>query len=306
MGKDRARDRTILEEGRRYENAGLFAKALESYRSARTGSHAAEVRAEAWFREAFVHHARGEWDEALAAAWKSSALAEEIGDTDLLAEAINARAAVHFSRGDLDDALPLYARMLELTDDPRIRGFALQNLGILYGRRGEADRAEERLEEAFEEFERAGHAHGKAHVLNNHSAMALERGEYERADKLASRAMGVAREVEDLDLLAIASLNRAEALQELGEVEAAEEAASTALGQFEISGNRWRRVACLRVLGDLNARRGERDVASRFWDRGLALAEEIGAGLEAEQLRERLAGRDAPSERVERDWGEKA
>lgn len=294
MGNSRAHERELLADGERCEKAGLTAKALEAYRRVRDSTEDPVTRAEAWRREAFIHHGRGAWDDALAAAAESGEVAREIGRSDLLAEAMNAEAAVHFSRGQLDEALPLYQRMLDLTDQPRIRGFAYQNMGILYARREEPEQAEERLEAAFREFERAGHAPGKAHVLNNHAAVLLDRREYAQAEELARRAMAVARQVDDLDLLAIATLNRAEALAALGRTDEAESAASVALGQFEVSGNRWRRVACLRILGDLNERLGDLEVARRFWARGLEEAREIGAGLEAAQLEERLQEQQAP------------
>lgn len=289
MGNSRAFERQRLTEGERYEKAGLPSKALEAYRSVRTSTEDDAVRAEAWRRESFIHHASAAWDEALAAARESAELAGAIGRDDLLAEALNAEAAVHFSRGDLDDAMPLYARMLDLTDDHRIRGFALQNMGILHGRQNDPDAAESRLAEAYQEFQAADHQPGEAYVLTNHAGIALDRGEPEKAERLAWQAMGVARRVDDLDLLAIATLNRAEALQELGRLDEAESAASIALGQFETSGNLWRRIACLRILGDVNARRGETDIARRFWQRGLDQAREIGASLDADQLAERLA-----------------
>lgn len=288
MGNSHAQESELLASGERFEKAGLTAKALDAYRAVRESTTDPVTRSQAWRREAFVHHGIGAWEEALEAAVASGEVAREIGRDDLLAEALNAEAAVYFSRGDLDEALPLYQRMLDLTDEPRIRGFAYQNMGILYARRQDPDQAMERLDEAYREFDRAGHASGKAHVLNNQAAVLLDRGLHEAAEESARRAMKLARQVTDLDLHAIANLNRAEALQALGRTDQAESAASIALGQFEVSGNRWRRVACLRILGDLNHQLGETDIARRFWSRGLELAREIGAGLEEEQLEERL------------------
>lgn len=292
MGNSRAHERELLANGERYEKAGLTAKALEVYREVREATTDPATRAQAWRREAFIHHGRGEWERALAAAGESAAVARDLDHGDLLAEALNAEAAVHFSRGDLDTALPLYERMLELTEESHVRGFAYQNMGILYGRRGETDRAQEQLEQAYREFVRADHASGKAHVLNNHAALLLDRGDHERAEELSRQAMGLARELKDLNLLAIATLNRAEALQGLNRTDEAESAASIALGQFEASGNRWRRVACLRILGDLNHQLGDTELARRLWTRGRELAVEIGAGLEANQLEERLHQED--------------
>lgn len=296
MGNSRARESERLAAGERYEKAGLTAKALVAYREVREATTDPVIRAQAWRREAFVHHGVGAWEEALAAAAASGEVARTIGREDLLAEALNAEAAVYFSRGDLDEALPLYQRMLDLTAEPRIRGFAYQNMGILYARRQEPDQAMERLDEAYREFDRAGHAPGKAHVLNNQAAVLLDRGDHEGAEETACRAIKLARQVNDLDLHAIANLNRAEALQALGRTEQAESVASIALGQFETSGNRWRRVACLRILGDLTREQGETEIARRFWSRGLELAREIGAGLEEEQLEERLREQEEEDE----------
>jgi tetratricopeptide (TPR) repeat protein len=288
MGNSHAHHIERLEEGKRYEKAGLNAKALEVYRSVRSECEDPEIQARAWREEAFAHHGCGAWEEALGAAAESARLAVALKRDDLLAEALNAEAAVYFSRGSMEKALPLYEEMLALTDEPRIRGFAYQNLGILHAREGDPDEAERRLEEAYEEFDRAGHGHGKAHVQNNRAAVSLDRGRFEDAEEFATRAMALARDVDDLDLLAIATLNRAEALERLDRVDEAEAAASVALGQFGVSGNRWRRVACLRMLGDLNHRLGEHDTARRFWARALELARDIGAALDAEELEDRL------------------
>jgi tetratricopeptide (TPR) repeat protein len=201
---------------------------------------------------------------------------------------------VHLGRGALGEAKPLFEAMLELTAEPRIRGVALQNLGIIHGQLGELEAADQRLKEAYSEFDRADYVWGKAHVLNNKVAVAVERGDFGAAAELARQALGLARSVDDLDLLAIATLNLAEGLAGLGDLDAAQEQASIALGHFEVSGNRWRRVACLRILGDMTARRGDAATAQALWRRGLELAREIGADRDASLLEERLEGGGPP------------
>jgi hypothetical protein len=61
------------------------------------------------------------------------------------------------------------------------------------------------------------------------------------------------------------------------------------MGHFAESGNRWRQVECLRLLGTINERAGDRDGAARCYERGLALAQEIGAVTEIRSLRDCLA-----------------
>ena len=292
MSNDRARAREHLDEGTRLEKAGLFERALEAYREARRGATDPDLLAEAWRLEAYAHHARSAWTEALDAARRSRRIATDLGRSDMMAEALNAEAAVHFSRGDLDAAMPLYEEMLAMSGDPRIRGLAHQNLGIIHARRDELDRAELRLAQAFDEFDGAEYEWGKAHVLNNRVGLALERKDPAEAARLSADAVSIARAVGDLELLAVATLNRAEALAALGRLDEAEQEASTALGHIEVSGNRWRRVACLRILGDLNAEQGDAVIAERFWTRALAVARELGAMLEVEQLERRLGPGD--------------
>jgi tetratricopeptide (TPR) repeat protein len=284
----RAAAEDLMEEGLRLQKAGKFRKALERFAEARERAADQAELARAWRLESFANHGIGEWADALAAAVRSEEIARRLEDGDLVAEALNARAAVHYARAEFPEAEKLYDGMLESATNPRVRGLALQNLGILHGRRDEPDLAEEHLNAAHACFEEAGYAWGQAHVLNNLVGLALDRCEFVEALKAAGPAIAVAREVDDLDLLAIATLNLAESLAGLGRLDEAEEQASTALGHFQTSGNLWRRIACLRLLGDLNEGHEDREVAERFWTSGLELADQIGAEKEAAELRERL------------------
>jgi tetratricopeptide (TPR) repeat protein len=291
VSNSEARSSLLFEEGLRCEKAGLLDKALYLYREARADQSDPALLAESWRLEAYAQHGRCEWDEALSAARRSSEIARAASLRALEAEALNAEAAVHLARGELDVAATLFEAMLEMTDVARVRGLALQNLGILHGQSGQLAAAERRFEEAYVEFERADYAWGQAHVLNNRVALALqfEPPDYNAAARLGREAARLARAEGDLDLLAIARLNLAEALAGQGHLEQAQREASTALGQFQVAGNVWRRIACLRILGDVSAARGDPDTALAMWERGLVLAREIGASLEATQLEERLS-----------------
>ncbi|MBW3552996.1 MAG: tetratricopeptide repeat protein [Gemmatimonadetes bacterium] len=288
MGNSRTRTDDSLAEGLRYEKAGLLDKALSLYRDVRRGTRDPSLVAESWTLEAHIHHAHGDWEAALAAAISGQELARELDRPDLMAEALNARATVHYSRGEFLEAQQLFEEMLELSEDPRVRGLALQNLGSLHGQLGELDLSEQRFAEAERHFEEAGYEWGRAHVHNNRAALALDRKDHAGAEAASRAAVQVARLSGDLDLLAIATMNLSEALAGLGRLDEAEEEASKALGQFEISKNAWRRVACFRILGDLNAHQGDMEVARRMWERGLKLARQIGASVDAGELSQRL------------------
>ena len=84
-------------------------------------------------------------------------------------------------------------------------------------------------------------------------------------------------------------LNKAQALAQLGRYTEAEELAGAALGYFGASENKWRRVRCLLLLGDMNLHQGDAPSARRFYETGLRLAEEIEAGADIKNFQNKLA-----------------
>jgi hypothetical protein len=91
-------------------------------------------------------------------------------------------------------------------------------------------------------------------------------------------------------------MNLAESMLCAGDLDRADEAASTALGYFDMAGNRWRRVECLRLLGDINHRDNQTETARRCYRQGLDLARELGVQLEITRLEDRLGALDSGKE----------
>lgn len=282
--------RELLDQGVRYESGGVLDRALASYRAAADAAHHEPAcRAEALRRQADVLRSTCDWEQAIEAARASAALARSRDLHTLLAEALNAEGAVYQSRGMLDQAQTLYEQMLTLSTDLKIRGIALQNLGSLDAIRGDYPRAEERFVESFQCFQAGGYERGVVIALNNYGRAALDR----RADGVAHpvlvRAESLARSLMDLDLLALARLNLAESHLRRSEIEPAQELASDALGYFGNTRNHWRRLECLRLLGDIAIVQQHADSARKFFEAALRVANEIGASLEADTLQLRLA-----------------
>lgn len=283
-----------IEEGLRFEKSGMLDRALAHYEAATTGDDPLTVTT-AWRRRASVLRTRCDWEGALAAARESAAVALRYGLEDAHAEALNAEAAVFQSQGDFDAAVPLLDRILTMTKEPRIRGVALQNLGSIAAERGDYETAERRFLESYRCFRDAEYDWGQAFALNNYGRAAMDRGSLEIAERVLARAVELARSVEDLDLAALATMNLAETMLTANDLERADETASTALGYFEMAGNRWRRVECLRLLGDINRRDAQHEVATRCYQQALQLARELGVHLEITRLEERLRGEDNPN-----------
>ena len=283
------RARVLLDDGLQFEMAGMLDRALEYYGDALAEAGSPELISESLRRQSHALRLRCAWSEAVEAAQRSAAVARAAGLVDLAAEAQNAEAAVHQTRGDFDVASSLYEGVLELTTSDRLRGVALQNLAATRGMQGDLEGAEQYFRQAFDCFDRAEYAWGRAHVLNNLGRLALDLGKRAAAESLLDDAIAEAKRVGDLDLVAIARLNYAEALLGRAALGEAEEVASAALGHFTTEGNGWRRVECFRLLGDLHAARGASELADSFFSAALRLADEIGAKAERQKLTERLA-----------------
>lgn len=281
----------LLQEGLRCERSGVLDRARAIYESA-AGSRDAAIASEALRRLSSVQRTLCAWDDAVALARRSAEVARLARRDDLVAEALNAEAAVYQSRGDFDAATPLLERILTVTADDRVRGIALQNLGSIAAERGDLETAERRFVESRDCFQRAGYQWGVAVALNNIGCAALDGGNIARAEAALAEALSAAQATEDHDLLALARLNRAKALSAQGRVTDAEELASSALGYYVTARNTWRRVECLRVLGDINVQLGNRATARRCLEQGLRLAREIGARNEVERLAHALEALD--------------
>lgn len=278
-----------LEEGRRYEGHGVLDRALECYESAADSADDPAVVSEALTHQSRVYRCRSEWTRALDTARRAQDAARLAGLTALLIEANIAEGNVLMCRGEFAEALALFRGVLEASTDARVRGIALQNIGSILWQQGQLGAAERALSESFGWFQRADYQLGAAIALNNHGRITLERGNAALAEQLLTQALEAARAHEDAELIALVTLNYAEALAALGDRIHAEEKASTALGYFTASGNRWREVECLRLIGTINEQLINYADAHRCYSRALTIAREIGAKHDERLLQECLA-----------------
>lgn len=278
-----------LEDGRKYEGHGVLDRAIECYAAAAENATEPALLVEALTSQSRVYRFRSEWDLAVDAAHRAqeSARAARLGGP--LIEAMIAEGNVLMCRGDFSEALGIFRAVLDATSDARVRGIALQNMGSILWQQGQLGAAERALSESFGWFHRAEYALGEAIALNNHGRITLERGNPELAKGLLTQALEAARANEDAELIALVTLNYAECLDALGDRQRAEEEASTALGYFAASGNRWREVECLRLIGAINEALGNCEHSTRCYDRALDIAKEIGARQDVRLLQERLA-----------------
>jgi tetratricopeptide (TPR) repeat protein len=279
----------LLEEGRRYEGHGVLDRALENYVRAAEETADPWVIVEALTHQSRVHRCRSDWESALATARRAQEIAVAAKLEAPLVEATIAEGNVMICRGDFPEALGIFRHLADTSMDARVRGIALQNIGSILWQQGQMGSAERALSESLGWFQRAGYALGEAIALNNHGRITLERGNVELAKQLLTQARQAARAIEDAELTALVALNYAAALDAGGDHRGAIEEASTALGYFRASGNRWREIECLRLIGSVSERLGDRQDAIRCHEHALNVAEQIGARQDIRMIREFLS-----------------
>jgi len=271
------------------EREGKVDDALAHYRTAESLAGADPwLLSEVLRRQAYLHHARSEWELSLDLARRAASTAENAQLSDQQAEALIAVAWVHVARGEYDDAVPQLEKVASLTEDHRITGLALHNLGAIAAERGNWELSRAHFMESVKRFQAAGYQRGVAFAHNNYGRAALDHGNYVLAVDLLQQAVSSAKKAADADLLALATMNVAEALAGTGELARAETMAKVALQHFTSAGNGWRRVECERLLGDLELRSERRNEARVWWESALETARTIGAQLEVVKLEERL------------------
>jgi tetratricopeptide (TPR) repeat protein len=279
----------LLKEGLRAEKLGILDRALAAYREAAEQASDPGKVAEALLRQADVLRVQCEWEPAIDVARRAQDVASRAGLPVARAQAVNAEASVHLARGDLARARPLFEQIAHGTDDLRLRGIALQNLGSVSAQEGDLDQAERMFAQSVACFRDCGYERGQAIALNNQGRVALDRRDVVAARRVLERAVDAARQVEDEELIALSTTNLSEATLATADYERAHDLVCSALGHFRSSSNRWREVECLRLLGVINAHRGHRADARRCYERALHLAREIDARLEITALTELLA-----------------
>jgi tetratricopeptide (TPR) repeat protein len=277
----------LVAEGERAEQLGALDRAILSFSEAARSADP-EIAAEAFARLADAHRSRAEWSDALSAARRGQRVARAANREVLYAHALIAEGNVHMCRGEFREAKDIFEKVLTLTDDSVMRGHALQNMGSVLAQQGQLGAAERAFAESYGNFQRAGYRRGEATALNNYGRAALDRGDLALAADLLEQAVDIAREVDHGELIALATLNLAEAKARSGDTEGAHHLASIALGFFSGSGNRWREIEGLRLVGAINEQCGSLDDAARCYERGLRLAQELGALTETGKLSECL------------------
>ncbi len=281
----------LVREARERERAGSIPEAIACYEAAiaaaeRAGKRA--VLAEALRRLAVVRHHRNESVVARALCTRSYAVAREVGNDLLAAEALNTQGCLDLSAGALAEARQDFVRAVELARDSRELGARVeQNLGVLANIQGDFEEALVRYRRSLDAYQAARDEHGCAIVYHNLGMTSTDRGELEQADRYFQQCFEIARRTGDANLQGLCLVNHAEVHLTRGRFNDAHRAAEAGLALFDRLDAWSEKAEAYRMLGMVYRETGRTALAESRLRSAIDLSVSAGSPLnEAEASRE--------------------
>jgi putative nucleotidyltransferase with HDIG domain len=280
-----------LAEAIAQERAGSVEEAMEGYRSAIVEAEQLSDRrtqAEALRRLSVQHHHRGERGPARAFAEQSHAIASEVGDDVLAAEALNVLGVFDFEGGAMEGARSRYLEALARGgENPQLRGRIEQNLGILANTHGDHSDALIHYRRSLAAFESSGEDRGCAIAYHNLGMISSDQRLWEDADRYFRRSLEITRRIGDIHLEGLCLLNHAEVHVARQRFEEARGNAEAALGIFNQLESRLDKADVYKVLGVVYRETGRQALAESRLRAAIDQAVSTGSVLsEAEASRE--------------------
>jgi non-specific serine/threonine protein kinase len=208
---------------------------------------------------------------------KSFSLAEQLGDTRVMADAGRNLGQALSKRGDLGAARRRHEEAIQLSRaDGDLYGirWSLENLAELAADEGDTRRASELCEEALSLARQTGDHHGIASILQTMGTLARATGKSERARELIGEGLSIMERIGcnhcsawflgDLAFVASASGESERAVQILGAADALRERTGTVVPTTSVATNE-------QTLGEARRRLGDARYAAA-WKEGRAMS----------------------------------
>ena len=281
----------LLHEARASERAGCVPEAIERYEAAiagaeRTGERA--ILAEALRRLAVLRNQRNGSALARELCRRSHAVALEIGNNVLAAEALNTLGCLDIETGSLADARTHFLEALELAGETReLHARAEQNLGVLANIQGDLDGALTHYGRSLEAYRLSGDQHGCALAYHNLGMVSADRELFDEADRYFSESLIIAERVGDAYLRGLCFVNHAEVDVARQRFENARQNVDSALAVFDQLGAQGAKADAYRVIGMVYRETDRPALAESRLRSAIELAKAAGSVLgEAEASRE--------------------
>jgi tetratricopeptide (TPR) repeat protein/energy-coupling factor transporter ATP-binding protein EcfA2 len=181
------------------------------------------------------------------------------------------------SLGLLDTAINVSERALEAVEKGSEEEAAvLGNLGVIYGKRGELDKAEEMHIKSLEITEKLGSQEGMASGYGNLGLIYETRGELDKAEQMHKRSLEIGKRLGTLEVMASEYGNLGLIYRKRGELDNAEQMHKKSLEVDEKLGLQEGMASDYGNLGLIYQMKGELEKAEEIHKKSLEIEEKLG------------------------------
>jgi putative nucleotidyltransferase with HDIG domain len=271
----------LFEAAKAAQEDGRWEEALSGYEALlrRLPISEGECSVEVLRRIGAVHYLRGDLELANEVLEASCAAAQAHGALRHLASGLNFAATVHQAAGRLAEAEAMYleaAEIAEAAGHSRLAVMIEQNLGTIANVRGDSVAALHRYGRALERYEQSCDDQGIAWVLNNTGMVQTDLRDWAAEERAFDRAMLIARQRGDTELLGTIELNRSDLYLQQDRFEDARTCIDQAFELFGRLGSRAGLGEAYKLYGSLFRASGKLQLA----DAHLGTVSELAAAAE--------------------------
>ena len=209
---------------------------------------------------AAAHVANREWDEAVAAYHEAIDVGESVFDLRRAAKMYAGLGMAYHEAGAVEIATRYTMRsvaLLEVLRDRVALARSENSLALVMMARGDLSGARAHLERSLELCDEADLEFGRSHVLLSLCELAMQEGDVDRAEQLATQALELAERLEEGASIAEAHIWMGRIADSRGDHARVDREFEDAIHGFEALGMRERLLQCHGVYAEVLERRGE-------------------------------------------------
>jgi tetratricopeptide (TPR) repeat protein len=249
-----------------------------------------DAKADAFKRLGDIAYRRNKFDEAESIYLESLKLYEHSENFKGKADIYNDLGTIAFYGGDWNKVEDFFNKCLDIAEQSnhiKLLAKVNNNLGASYTVRGRYEDAISYYTEALLQFEQLGDASGVAEVYVNMGACHAHRGDWIKAGDCYENSIQHSKEADNIYLTALAYTQRAELCIQMSDYAVAKFYCDQAINIFLKIGHQAGLVDAYKLLGSINRKLKQFDMAKVYLDKALAICRIISNKInEAEILAE--------------------
>ncbi len=200
------------------------------------------------------------------------------GEEKEAAQILGQLGILYYRKGEWDRAIEYYEKSMEIFEDLGDQhglAKAYNNLGLVYAYKGEWDRAIEYHEKDVKISKALGDQHGLASTYGNLGAVYVRKGEWDRAIEYYEKSMEIFEDLEDRHGLGATYISLGLVCADKGEWDRAIEYYEKSMEISEALGDQQRLASTYGNLGAVYVRKGEWDRAIEYYEKSMEIFEDL-------------------------------